>query len=65
MLSAVSSRFPLEIHSLVTVQMRENAGEFTIVDVGKIHGQTNLIPEGVRRGLVNSRVDMRRFKEVY
>lgn len=65
MLSAVNSGFPSDIHGLVTVQMREDAREFTIVDVGTIHGLAHLIPEGERRWLVNSRIDLRTFNEVY
>jgi len=44
-LSAVNSGFPSDIHGLVTVQMREDAREFTIVDVGTIHGADSLIAE--------------------
>jgi len=65
MLSAVNSGFTLDIHGLVTVQMREDAPEFTIVDVGTIHGLAHLIPEGERRWLVNSWIDLRTFNEVY
>jgi len=65
MLSAVNSGFPLDIHGLVTGQMREDAREFTIVEVGTIDGLAHLIPEGERRWLVNSRIDLRTFNEVY
>ena len=65
MLSAVNSGFQSDIHGLVTVQMREDAREFTIVDIGTIHGLAHLIPEGERRWLVNSRIDLRTFNEVY
>jgi len=65
MLSAVNSGFPSDIHSLVTVQMREDTRECMIVDLGTIHGLAHLIPEGERRWLVNSRIDLRTFKEVY
>jgi len=64
-LSSVNSGFPSDIHGLVTVQMREDAREFTIVDVGTIYGLAHLIPEGERRWLVTSRIDLRRFNEVY
>jgi len=46
MLNAVNSGFPSDIHDLVTVQMREDAREFTIVDVGTIHHLTHLFPRG-------------------
>jgi len=65
MLSAVNSGFPSDIHGLVTVQMRENAREFTILDVGTIHGLAHLIPKGERRWLVNSQIDLRMFNEEY
>jgi len=65
MLSAVNSGFPSDIHCLVTVQMREDAREFTIVDLGRIHGLAHLILEGERRWLVNSRFDLGTFNEVY
>jgi len=65
MLSAVNSTFPSDIHGLVTVQMREDAREFMIVDVWIIHGLAQLIPEGERRWLVNSWIDLRMFNEVY
>jgi len=65
MLSAVNSGFPSDIHGLVTVQMRDNAQAFTIVDVGTIHCLGHLISEGVRRRRVNSRIDLRTFNKVY
>ena len=65
MLSAVNSGFVSDIHGLVTVQMREEYREFTIVDVGTILGLAHLIPKGERRWLVNSRIDLRTFNEVY
>jgi len=64
-LSPVNSGFPSEINGLVRVQMREDAREFTIVDLGKIHGLAHMIPERERRGLVNSRIDLRTLNEVY
>ena len=65
MLSAVNSGFLSDIQGLVTVQMREDSREFTIVDVGTILGLAHLIPEGERRWLVNSRIDLTMFNEVY
>jgi len=64
-LSAVNSGFPSDIHGLVIVQMREEAREFTIVDVGTIHGLAHLIPEGERRWRINIQIDLRTFNEVY
>jgi len=65
MLSAVKSGFPSDIPGLVTVEMREDAREFTMVDMVTIYSQAPLIPEGERRWLVNSRIDLRMFHEVY
>jgi len=36
------------VHSLVTVHMKEDAGEFTVVDIGTILGLAHIIPEGDR-----------------
>jgi len=49
MLGTVNSGFPSNIHGLVTVQVREDAREVTIIDVGPIHGMAHLMPEGERR----------------
>jgi len=65
MLSPENSGRPSDIHSLVTVQLREDAREFTLVDIGTILGLAHLIPEGDRRWLVNSRIDLRTFNEIY
>jgi len=65
MLSPVNSGRPSDIHSLVTVQLREDASEFTLVDIGTILGLAHLIPEGDRRWLVNSRIDLRTFNKIY
>jgi len=65
MLSVVNSRFPSDIHGLVTVLMREDARELMIVEVGTIHCLVQVIPKGKRRWLVNSRIDLRTFNGVY
>jgi len=65
MLSPVNSGRPSDIHSLVTVQLREDAREFTLVDIGTILSLAHLIPEGDWRWLVNSRIDLRTFNEIY
>ena len=64
-LSPVNSGRASDIHGLVTVQQREDAREFTIVDVGTILGLAHLIPEADRRWLVNNRIDLRTFNEIY
>ena len=65
MLSAVNAGRPSDLHGLVTVQQREEAREFTIVDIGTILGLAHLIPEADRGWLVNSRIDLRTFNEIY
>ena len=44
MLSPVNSGRTSDDHGVVTVQQREDAQEFTIVDVGVILGLAHLIP---------------------
>ena len=65
MLSAVNAARPSDVHGHVTVQQREKARVFTIVDIGTILGLAYLIPEADRRWLVNSRIDLRTFNEIY
>ena len=65
MLSPVNSGRASDVHVLVTAQQREDAREFTIVDVGTILGLAQLIPEADRRWLVNNRIDLRTFHEFY
>jgi len=65
MLSPVNCGRPSDVHGLVTVQQREDAREFTIVDVGTILGLAHLIPEADRSWLVNNRMDLRTFNEIY
>ena len=64
-LSAVNSGFLSDIHGLVTVQMREDSGKFTIVEVGTILGLAHLIPEEKRCWLVDSLIDLSTFNEPY
>jgi len=63
--SAVNSGRISDVHSLVTVQMKEDAREFTAVDIGTILGLAHLIPEGEQCRILNSRIDLRTFNEVY
>jgi len=51
MLTPVNSGHLWDQHGLVTVQMRDDAGEFTIVDIVTILGLAHLIPEEDRGGL--------------
>jgi len=64
-MSLVDSGRPLDIHGLVTVQLRDVTRQLTIVDIGTILGLTHLIPETERRWLVNSTIDLRTFNEIY
>ena len=64
-MSAVNSGRLSDIHGLVTVQMKEDARVFTVVDMGTILGLAHLIPEGDRRWIINSRIDLRTFNKVY
>ena len=61
MLSEVNLGLLSDIHGLVTVHIREDSREFTIVDIGTILGLVHQIPEGERRWLVNSQIDLRTF----
>jgi len=65
MLSPVNSGFPSDIYGLVTVQMREDVHEFTIVDIQTIYGLAHLIPVREPGSLVNSGIDLTTFNEVY
>jgi len=65
MLTPVNSGRLSDLPGLVTVQMRYDTRGFTIVDIGTILGLAHLIPEENRPWLVNSRIDLRRFNEVY
>jgi len=63
--SAVNSGPISDVQSPVTVQTMQDAREFAVVDIGTILGLAHLIPEGDRRWIVNSRIDLRTFNEVY
>jgi len=65
MLPPVNSGRLSDQHGLVTVQIREDARGFTIVDIGTILGLMQLIQEEDRRWLINSRIDLRTFNDVY
>ena len=65
MWSPVNSGRPSDTRCLVTVHVREDAREFILVDIGTILGLAYLVPEGDRRWLVNSRIDMRKFNDMY
>jgi len=64
-MSLVDSGRPSDVHGLVTAQLRDVTRELTIVDIGTIIGLAHLIPETERRWLVNRRIDLRTFNEIY
>jgi len=64
-MSQADSGRPSDVHGLLTVQLRDLTRELTIVDIGTIIGLAPLIPETERRWLVNSRIDLRTFNEIY
>ena len=64
-MSTVNSGRISDVESLVTVQMKLDAREFSVVDLGTILGLAHLIAEGDRHWIVNSRIDLRTFNEVY
>jgi len=63
--STVHSGRISDVHSLVTVHMMEDSREFTVVAIGTILGLAHLIPEGDRRWIVNSGINLRTFNKVY
>ena len=64
-MSLVDSGQPSDVHGLVTIQLRDVTRELTIVDIGTIIGLAHLIPETERRWLLNSRIDLHTFNEIY
>ena len=64
-LSVVDSGRPSDTPGLVTIQLRDVTRELTLVDIGTILGLAHLIPEIDQRWLVNSRIDLRTFNELY
>ena len=61
----VNSGHLLDVHGLVTVHLRNDSRELTIVDMGTILGLVHLIPKTDWRWLVHSRIDLRTFNEIY
>jgi len=63
--STVNSGHISDVHSLITVQMKEDAREFTVVDIGTILGLAYLIPEMDLCWIVNSLIIFITFNKVY
>ena len=55
------------VHELVKVfaKQQTSTDEFWIVDITTVTGLVHLIPEGDGKWLVNSRIDLRTFNDVY
>ena len=64
-MNVVNSGRLSDVHGLVTVYLRDDGWELTIVDIGPILGLAHLILETDRRCLVNSRINLRTFYEIY
>ena len=64
-MSLVDPGPPSDVHGLVTVQLRDITRELTIVDIGTITALAHLILETERRVLVNCRINLRTFNEIY
>ena len=56
-----------DAHRLVRVfaKRQKSETEFRIVDIATVTGQAHLIPDGDGRWLVNSRIDLRTFNDIY
>ena len=65
MLRAENSDWLFDVHSLVTVPLRHDLCEFTLVDIGTIVGLAHVLPEGAQCWLVNRHIDFRTFNEIY
>jgi len=61
----VNSGWPSDIDNLVTVQVREAAREFTLIDRDSILGLARSIREGDWRSLVNRHIDLMTFNVIY
>jgi len=64
-MSAVNTRWISDINSHVTAQLKDDAREFSVVDIGTLLGLAHLIPEGDRCWMVKGRINLRTFNEVY
>ena len=65
LMGVVNSGRPSDLHGLVTVHLRDDSQEWTIVDIRTILGLPHLIPQRDWHRLVNSRNDLRMFNEIY
>jgi len=49
----------------IQVRRRVNGREMRIVSIGAVIGQAQVIPGGERQWIVNHRIDLRTFNEIY
>ena len=49
----------------IRVCKRRNGQDLRIIDIGVIVGQAHLVPYGDRQWLVNHRIDLRTFNDIY
>jgi len=49
----------------IRVGKRHSGRDMRIVDIGTVIGQAHVIPSGERQWIVNHRIDLRTFNEIY
>ena len=49
----------------IRVSTRPNGRDMRIVGIGAVIGQAHVIPSGERQWIVNHRIDLRTFNEIY
>jgi len=64
-MSVIDSGGRSDVHSLVTVQLRNIARERTIVNIRMTLSLAYIIPEADRCWLVNGRIDLSTFNEIH
>ena len=65
LIRVLNSGRPSDVHRFVTVHLRDDARELTIVNIGTILGLAHLIRGTDRRRLINRQIDLRTFNEIY
>ena len=59
-----SGRFHL-VNGHIRIEKRRSGREMRIVDIGTVIGQAHVIPTGEGQWIVNHRIDLRTFNEIY
>ena len=49
----------------IRVRKWPNGRDMRIVDIGTVIGQAHIVPAGERQWIVNHRIDLRTFNEIY